>query len=182
MWEPKTYESSRFDDIIEMSVENYGIENDICDPCFLKHLYFDNPAGDALIELAVDPENNVLAGQYIVQPAKIRFFGREQKAAISLNTLTREKYRGQKIFVKLAERTYQRAEQEGFSFVYGAPNPNSYPGFMRKLAFKDIHHFPLYVRPINISKMLRERNVCKLAAVIAFLPYKCKKFYWNRRN
>ena len=57
MWEPKTYDASRFNDIIEMSIENYGKENDICDSAFLKHQYFENPAGDALIELAVDPEN-----------------------------------------------------------------------------------------------------------------------------
>lgn len=167
MWEPQTYDSSRFDDIIEMSIENYGKENDICDPEFLKHQYFDNPAGDALIELAVDPENGMLAGQYVVQPAKIRVFGKDQKCVISLNTLTREAYRGQKIFVKLAERTYERAAREGFSLVYGAPNQNSYPGFMKKLSFQDIHHFPLYARPLNLNHMIKERMKNHVLAALA---------------
>ena len=167
MWVSQTFDSSRFDDIIEMSIENYGAENDICDPEFLKYQYFDNPAGDALIELAVDPENGMLAGQYVVQPAKIRIFGKDQKCVISLNTLTREAYRGQKIFVKLAERTYERAAREGFSLVYGAPNQNSYPGFMRKLLFKDIHHFPLYARPLNLNHMIKERIKCNVLAAIA---------------
>lgn len=167
MWEPQTYDSSRFDDIIEMSIENYGKENDICDPEFLKHQYFDNPAGDALIELAVDPENGMLAGQYVVQPAKIRVFGKDQKCVISLNTLTREAYRGQKIFVKLAERTYERAAREGFSLVYGAPNQNSYPGFMKKLNFRDIHHFPLYARPLNLNHMVKERMKNNVLAALA---------------
>lgn len=167
MWEPRTYDSGRFDDIIEMSVENYGTENDICDPEFLRHQYFENPAGDALIELAVDPENDVLAGQYVVQPAKLRIFGKDCKCAISLNTLTREAYRGQKIFVNLAERTYARAADEGFELVYGAPNPNSYPGFIKKLDFKDIHHFPLYARPLNLKQMVKERNMGSFLAAIA---------------
>ncbi|RHC43828.1 MAG: GNAT family N-acetyltransferase [Oscillospiraceae bacterium] len=166
MWEPRTYDPSRFDDILEMSIENYGKENDICDPAFLKHQYFENPAGDALIELAVDPENGTLAGQYVVQPAKIRVFGKDEKCVISLNTLTRKAYRGQKIFVRLAERTYERAAREGYALVYGAPNKNSYPGFMKKLAFKDIHHFPLYARPLNLNHMVMERmNNSALAAI-----------------
>ena len=167
MWEPRTYDPSRFDDILEMSIENYGRENDICDPAFLKHQYFDNPAGEALIELAVDPENNVLAGQYVVQPARLRVFGEDEKCVISLNTLTRKAYRGQKIFVKLAERAYERAANEGYTLVYGAPNKNSYPGFMKKLSFKDIHHFPLYARPINLNHMVKERMNNNVMATIA---------------
>ncbi|SFC87098.1 GNAT family N-acetyltransferase [Butyrivibrio sp. YAB3001] len=167
MWEPKTYSPERFNDIIEMSIENYGKDNDICNPDFLEHQYFDNPAGNALIELAIDPENGLLAGQYVVQPAKIRVFGEDKKCVISLNTLTREAYRGQKIFVKLAERTYERAAREGFSLVYGAPNQNSYPGFMRKLSFEDIHHFPLYARPLNLGHMVKERKMgSALAAIV----------------
>lgn len=167
MWEPRTYDPGRFDDIIEMSVENYGADNDICNPEFLKHQYFENPAGDALIELAVDPENDMLAGQYVVQPAKLRIFGEDRKCVISLNTLTREAYRGQKIFVGLAERTYERAAREGYELVYGAPNPNSYPGFMKKLAFRDIHHFPLFARPLNLNHMVRERNMGGFLAALA---------------
>lgn len=167
MWEPQTYDASRFEDILEMSIENYGTENDICDPAFLKHQYFDNPAGNALIELAVDSNNGALAGQYVVQPARIRVFGKDEKCVISLNTLTRKAYRGQKIFVKLAERTYERAAKEGYALVYGAPNQNSYPGFMKNLKFKDIHHFPLYVRPLNIRHMVLERMKNRFLAALA---------------
>lgn len=167
MWEPQTYDASRFEDILEMSIENYGTENDICDPAFLKHQYFDNPAGNALIELAIDPNNGTLAGQYVVQPTRIRVFGKDEKCVISLNTLTRKAYRGQKIFVKLAERTYERASKEGYTLVYGAPNRNSYPGFMHRLNFKDIHHFPLYARPLNVRHMVLERMKNNLLATLA---------------
>ena len=77
MWEPRTYDSSRFDDMIDMSLEYFGPDNDVCNVDFAKHQYFRNPSGDALIELAVDPENEVLAGQYVVQPQRFRCFGKE---------------------------------------------------------------------------------------------------------
>lgn len=167
MWEHQNYDKSRFNDMIEMSIENYGAENDICDPAFLRHQYFENPAGDALIELAVDPENGVLAGQYVIQPTRIRMFGKNEHCVLSLNTLTRESYRGQKIFVKLAEKAYARAAEEGYKFCYGSPNANSYPGFMKKLSFKDIFHFPLYVRPLNLNHMIKERLENQLLAALA---------------
>lgn len=167
MWEPKTYDPSRFDDMIEMSLEYFGPDNDVCNVEFAKHQYFRNPSGDALIELAVDPDNGMLAGQYVVQPQRFRCFGQETPCVLSFNTLTREAYRGQKIFIKLAERTYGRAAGEGYAFVYGCPNQNSYPGFMKKLAFKDMHHFPLYARPLNLNHMVKERKMSGVLAAIA---------------
>ncbi len=170
MWESIEYDSSRFDDIIKMSIENYGIDNDICDSLFIKHQYFDNPAGNALIELAIDPNEDYLAGQYVVQPKKIRVFGKEETCLLSLNTLTRERYRGQGIFVGLAENIYKRAAAKGYAFVYGAPNPNSYNGFINKLSFSDIHHFPLFARPISLSRIVKEKTNSDMLAFI-FKPF-----------
>lgn len=167
MWEPKSYTANDFDAVMAMALENYGPENDVSDAGFIRHQYFENPVGDALIELAVDPENGTLAGQYVMVPERFRCFGKESKAYLSLNTLTRKAYRGQKIFTGLAERAYKQAKAGGYTFVYGAPNQNSYPGFMRKLSFKDIHHFPLYARPLAPSRMVQERIGNKLLAAIA---------------
>ncbi|MEG2021072.1 MAG: GNAT family N-acetyltransferase [Oscillospiraceae bacterium] len=167
MWKAVRYDDSYFDSIIDMSVENFGEENDICNKDFLKHQYFDNPVGSALIELAVDPNNGTLAGQYVVAPAKFRCFGKNILVVTSLNTLTRKAYRGQKIFVGLAEKTYARATQDGFAFCYGAPNQNSHHGFIAKLGFKDICEFPLYIRPLDTSKMVEQRMHNKLLTIAA---------------
>ena len=167
MWKAISYDNSYFDKVIEMSIENFGTENDICDRAFLKHQYFDNPAGNALIELAIDSENGTLAGQYVVTPARFRCFGKDVKCVTSLNTLTRKEYRGQKIFVGLADLTYKRAAQEGYSFCYGAPNQNSYHGFIAKLNFQNICETPLYLRPINPASMIRERTNSSVLATLA---------------
>lgn len=168
MWEHKTYTGNDFDAVMEMGLENYGPENDVSDAGFIRHQYFENPVGDALVELAVDPNNNVLAGQYVALPRKFRFFGTEIQSILGCNVLTREAYRRQKIFVKLTERICQRAAKEGFAFLYGAPNKNSYPGYMKKFTtFKDLHHFPLYARPLNPAQMVRERIDNKVLAAVA---------------
>ena len=177
MWESKTYDNSLFGEMLDMSLEHFGPNNDVCNVEFAKHQYFCNPSGDALIELAIDSENEMLAGQYVVQPQRFRCFGQDIPCVLSFNTLTREAYRGQKIFIKLAERTYSRAADEGYVFVYGCPNQNSYPGFMRKLSFKDIHHFPLYARPINLNRMIKEQ---KMNGVIAILATPFQVFFPNK--
>ena len=158
MWKNVTYEPKYLDDMIEMTIENYGPEETISNKPFVQHEYFENPVGDALIELALDEEKNVLAGQYLVTPKLIYSKGKTIRAILSLNTLTREAYRGQKIFTGLAEITYQRAANEGYQFCYGAPNPNSHPGFLKKLSFVDLGDMPLYVKPLKCNKMIKERT------------------------
>ena len=93
MWVHKAYTSEYMNQILEMTREHYGPENDISNAEFLQHQYFSNHAGDAIIDLAVDPDDGVLAGQYIVWPMRFSIFGEPSQAVVSLNTLTREKYR-----------------------------------------------------------------------------------------
>ena len=155
-WKPILFTQERFFELLEMTREYYGAENDISQGDFLRHEYFENPAGDALIDLAVDRESDKLAGQYVVWPMRFLIGGRNVPCTCSLNTLTREDYCGQGIFTGLAERTYQRAALLGQQFCYGVPNQNSYPGFLKKLYFADLGSVPLYLRPLQPSAMVRE--------------------------
>ena len=133
----------------------------------LQHWYFSNPYGDPIIKLAVDEENKQLAGQYVIAPRKYCFFGGYLNCVLSLDTLTRKSYRGQGIFTGLAKDAFQCAEEQGFSFCYGAPNPNSHPGFIRKLEFVDLFQMPLYVKPLRMSKIVSEHSN-KLLGAISF--------------
>ncbi len=66
MWKPVKYSSNYLSEVLKMTQEQYGPENDISNADFLRHQYFENPAGDAVIDLAVDAESGEFAGQYIV--------------------------------------------------------------------------------------------------------------------
>ena len=156
MWSHQTFSANHLSAILQMTREQYGPDNDISNQDFLQHQYFENPAGDALIDLAVDPDSGELAGQYVVWPMRFLVFTKETPCVCSLNTLTRKAYRGQGIFCGLAEVTYRQACRSGYSFCYGAPNPNSYPGFIKKLGFKELGRMPLMLRPLRPSHMVRE--------------------------
>ncbi len=155
MWKHVKYSPDYLSEILKMTQEQYGHENDISNADFLRHQYFENPAGDAVIDLAVDVESGELAGQYIVRPMRFCVGGETVYCSNSLNTLTGKVYRGQGIFVGLAEKTYQREMEIGHKFCYGAPNPNSYPGFMKKLSFVELGRIPLMLRPLRPSQMVR---------------------------
>lgn len=167
MWKNVTYESRYLDEMCEMTADNYGSEETTAQKEFVLHEYFENPVGDALIELALDNDKNVLAGQYLVTPKLIYSRGKIIRSILSLNTLTREAYRGQGIFTGLAEIIYDRATREGYEFCYGAPNPNSHPGFIKKLSFIDLGYMPLYVKPLKTNQMIKERTEKDWLAKIA---------------
>ena len=156
MWSHQTFLANNLSAILQMTREQYGPDNDISNEDFLRHQYFENPAGDALIDLAVDVEGGALAGQYVVWPMRFRMFGKSVVCSHSLNTLTGKAYRGQGIFTGLARVTYKREADIGHAFCYGTPNPNSYPGFIKKLAFQELGDIPLMLRPLRPSHMVRE--------------------------
>lgn len=151
----------------EMAESHYGLEDDTAHGEYLAHEYFHNPAGDALIEIAWDEEENRAAGQYIAIPMKIRIKGIDSDCLMSVNTLTRKDYRGQGIFTGLAGTVYDRAVSKGYRLAYGMPNQHSYPGFVKSLSFEDRGAIPLYLRPLRPSNMVRSYLKWNLGAKLA---------------
>ena len=100
--------------------------------------YEDNPSGKSFIDLAVDKqEPGILAGHYAVISYKLNWDNQVVDSVQSLDTFTSSDYRRQGIFVDLAEITYANAKGAGNHIVFGFPNKNSYPGFVKKLDFID---------------------------------------------
>lgn len=170
MWKIIDYSKEYFSEMIEMTTENYGKNNDISNNDFIEHEYFSDPAGDAYVKYAYDFEKSTMAGQYIVLPRDYCINGKIYKSVLSLNTLTRETYRGQQIFTKLAEAIYSNCKDDGIMFCYGAPNPNSFPGFMKKLSFTNLGYIPLY---------LKIRNPLRIVFDILHVPYKHSDKLWT---
>ena len=88
MWNAIEYDKRYLNEMLKMTVEQYGAENDIADQNFLMHEYFENPAGDAVISLAYDDAQMTIAGQYIIWPMHFMVGNNKIKCAHSLNTLT----------------------------------------------------------------------------------------------
>lgn len=161
-WRLSEYNKEDLPEIIYITKENYG-DIEISDEKFLQWQYFNNPAGKALIKLAKS-NNNEVVGQYIIIPVKIKVNEDIVSATLSLNTLTRKDYRGKGIFTGLADSAYKQCKEDELEFTYGFPNPNSYPGFVKKLQFTDLGSLPLMVYPLNIEKLVLKKFKSKLLA------------------
>jgi len=79
---------------------------------------------------------DILAGHYVTIPLRATINGIEEKGLLSLNTATHSEHRGKGLFTQLANRTYEYAAENGYSFVIGVANANSTHGFTKKLGFQ----------------------------------------------
>ncbi|AET70696.1 hypothetical protein Desor_5318 [Desulfosporosinus orientis DSM 765] len=177
MWKAVKYKPENLPETIKMTREYYG-DSWISNLDFLKWQYETNPAGPAIIQLARDVESDQLAGQYVVIPMRFKAFHEAINGTLSLNTLTRKIYGGQGIFTGLAKAVYQESAEQGALFCYGFPNPNSYPGFTRKLGFTDLGSVPLLLRPLNTKALVRK----KLGSLLGSLSLPLHFYYKVRSN
>jgi len=81
---------------------------------------------------------DVLAGHYVTIPLRAIINGQEEKGLLSLNTATHVDHRGKGLFTQLANRTYEYASENGYTFVIGVANANSTHGFTKKLGFQKV--------------------------------------------
>lgn len=125
--------------------------------------FLNNYTKSTLIELAFDQQN--LAGQYTLLPITIRTGQGLVNGAQSLDTMTHPDYRGQGIFTLLAQSLFERCKAENVSLLYGFPNENSYPGFVKKLGWKHIGDVSSFARPLK-SKYFFEKKFPSLVKIL----------------
>jgi hypothetical protein len=150
------YRKYSLEKLIELAATNYS-SGSILNQNYLKWQYEDNPFGESLMSLAKDDESDELVGQYIVVPYHYVINGQIVKGSLSLNTLTREDFRGRGLFTKLSLNTYEKCAENGVFFTTGFPNQMSYPGFVKKLDFKYMGDVPLLIKPLRPLNILRNR-------------------------
>lgn len=125
-------DESNFPDFVQLMSTVYGA----VDIDSLKAKYDTSALGANNVGyLAYAAGDSVAAAYYGVFPLKIAFPDSIILAAQSGDTMTHPDHRGKGLFVELAKRTYVLAQQEGIQFIFGFPNANSYPGFVRKLGW-----------------------------------------------
>ena len=72
---------------------------------------------------------------YGVIPVRCSIGGETVLGAQSCDTMTHPDHRKKGLFIALAIRTFELAKKQNIHFVFGFPNQNSYPGFIKKLGF-----------------------------------------------
>ena len=101
-----------------------------------QYWYLDNPNGRVVSFNAL--YGDVLAAHYALVPIKMKIEGRVALGLLSMATVTHPNHRGKGLFKTLAKTTYEYAAQQGYEFVIGVANANSYPGFIKYFDFQDV--------------------------------------------
>lgn len=105
-------------------------------PKTFQYWYLDNPNGRVVSFNAL--YGDIIAAHYALIPLKMKINGRVVLGLLSMATVTHPKHRGKGLFKTLAKATYNFATQEGYEFVIGVANANSYPGFVKYFDFQDV--------------------------------------------
>lgn len=109
-------------------------------------------AGASYVGYIAYSENNEPAAFYGVFPCLAAYNGKTFLVAQSGDTMTHSQHTGKGLFVALAKKTYALCQELGIQLVFGFPNQNSYPGFVRKLDwvhFDDIEAYTIRVKGLS---------------------------------
>lgn len=152
---------------LALYAECFARNDNARDLASLRWIHAENPTGRNLVDLAIanTGRDERLAGIYAVMPIWARVADKRVLACQSLDTLTDADFRGQGLFLKMARSTYARAQDAGFSFVYGFPNGNSAHGFFSRLGWAVLDPVPFLVRPLRTGLVTR-----RLSPRLAWLP------------
>lgn len=96
---------------------------------YFKRWYLDNPMGRVVSFNAFYGDK--LVAHYACIPYKMKISGKIELGLLDIFTVTHPEHRGKGLFKLLAKTTYNYAKQNGFKFVMGIANANSFPGYQK---------------------------------------------------
>lgn len=142
-WYPDTYKEG--DEINIVSLMEDDIKSRGSQAIFdKKHWlwkYKNNNAGfyPNWIKLAKGKKDDFIGGHYTVIPAMLKANGKVVLSSQSVDTMTHVTFRRQGVFTELANFCYEELIKDKSDVIFGYPNDNSYPGFVKKLDWKHIY-------------------------------------------
>lgn len=123
------------------------------------------------------------AAFYGVYPCRMEYNGVHYLAAQSGDTMTHPKHGGKGLFTTLAKMTYELAKKEGIQFIYGFPNNNSYPGFVKRLSWihkEDMINYTATVATLPLAALARQVSLVDL--LYKYYVKGVMKFYRTKKH
>ncbi|MCK6639842.1 MAG: GNAT family N-acetyltransferase [Bacteroidia bacterium] len=127
-------------DLIVLYKDCFGIDTTLE---FLTKKYSTESFGAKYTGFIAYSSENEPAAYYGVFPARFTHRNRLIFCAQSGDTMTHSNHRKKGLFIKLANATFQLCRELGMEFIFGFPNDNSLPGFL-KMGWKSDHHLNMY--------------------------------------
>ena len=107
-------------------------------------------------------ENNAPVAFYGVYPCTMIYRGKRFLVAQSGDTMTLPEHQGKGLFTQLAKLTYEACKSEGIHLVFGFPNENSYPGFVKRLGWTHFDNLSVYMMRVKALAWLRLKKTLRL--------------------
>lgn len=107
-------------------------------------------------------ENNAPVAFYGVYPCTMIYRGKRFLVAQSGDTMTLPEHQGKGLFTQLAKLTYEACQSEGIHLVFGFPNENSYPGFVKRLGWTHFDNLSVYLMRVKGLAWLRLKKTFRL--------------------
>ena len=101
-------------------------------------------------------QDNSPAAFYGVIPCIVQIELTDILTAQSADTMTHENHRNRGLFIQLALKTYELAKENKIKFIFGFPNQNSYPGFVKlgwQFAPEQLKLFTLHATELPYAKV-----------------------------
>lgn len=127
-------------DLVRMSEDRHGDFSLLAEDAFgvkptledNKNLFDTSAWGTSYVAyLACTRDSGDASAFYGIFPCYVEYHGKKYLAAQSGSTMTHTKHRKKGLFYRTAKKTFELAREEGIGFIFGFPNPTSYPGFMK---------------------------------------------------
>jgi hypothetical protein len=128
---------------------------------FFEKKYNTDAFGLSYVGYIAYADDGTPAAYYGVFPCNVMLNDKKYLAAQSGDTMTHPAHRGQGLFISLAKQTFQLAKDNDVKFIFGFPNENSYPGFVKKLEWQhnenlNSYHIKVATLPFSaISKKVK---------------------------
>jgi hypothetical protein len=92
----------------------------------------------------------------------VEYQGKKYLVAQSGDTMTHSKHVGKGLFTQLAQKTYDYCQENGFHLVFGFPNENSFPGFIKRLGWTHFDDITPYLIRVKCIPWIRLKNTFHL--------------------
>jgi hypothetical protein len=118
--------------------------------------------GHTVVGFIAYDENKNPAAFYGVYPCQIEYKGNFYLAAQSGDTMTHSNHKGKGLFIKLAIETFNYCKENGIHLVFGFPNENSFPGFIKRLGWSHFDDLTPYLIRVKCISWIRLKKTFRL--------------------
>jgi len=130
--------------------------SDIAEPGYFTWQYDQNPSGPAY-EL-ITKKGISVTGHCAAITMRHKIGPDMGKGSLGVNVMTHPEYRGRGIYVILQREVDRLCGKDHVQFNFGFSNEYSQRNCLRRLAYREIGRFPLWILPFNLNRIVASRT------------------------